>query len=65
MLRQQVCYGNLPAISSVIVSATASAAAAVHTRDPTVPQDYPPCAVNIPKSKGCQDDIRSEILTRK
>ena len=64
MLRKQVC-GDLPGISSAIVSATASAAAAVHTRDPTVAQDYPPCAVSIPKSKGYQYDIRSEILTRK
>ena len=64
MLRKQVC-GDLPGISSAIVSATASAAAAVHTRDPTVPQDYPPCAVSIPESNSCQYDIRSEILTRK
>ena len=62
MLRQQVC-GGLPGISSAIVSATASAAAAVQSRDPTVPQDFPPCAVGTMKFKGRQSNIKGDILT--
>ncbi len=51
VLRQQVC-GDFQEISSAIVSATASAAAAVQTRDPTMPQGYPPCAVSTSKFNG-------------
>lgn len=63
MLRQQVC-GDLQGISSAIVSATASAAAAVQSRDPTVPQDYPPCAVSTLKLYGSQFKINGDVLTQ-
>ena len=63
MLRQQVC-GGLPALSAAIVSATASAAAVVQTRDPTVPQDYPPCAVSTLKFNDGQFNIKGDMLTQ-
>ena len=64
ILRQQVC-GDFQGISSAIVSATASAAAAVQSRDPTVPQDYPPCTVSEPKLDGCQFNVNGDKLTQR
>ena len=64
VLREQVC-GDFQEISSAIMSATASAAAAVQTRDPTMPQEYPPCTASTPKFSGYRFNIKGDILTER